>query len=123
VYGFTVVTLDGTVVLSLGFTMTALAAMVLPYRRKDLFKASPASKYMVGKVPLITICGAIWFVFSLWYTYYWVANAAYGVNNPVSAVFLVFCYVATAVFFLAYRWYQKKQGLEMDMIFKEIPSE
>jgi len=123
VYGFSIVTLDGTVTLSLGFTVTALAALLLPYRRKDLFNASPASNYMVGGIPLITICGAGWFFFSLWYTYYWVVDARYGVNNPVSAIFLVFCYAATSVFFVVYRWYRKRQGIDVDMIFREIPGE
>lgn len=121
--GFTVVTLDGTVVLSLGFTFTALAALLLPYRRKELFKSSPASRYMIGNVPLISICGAIWFIFSLWYTYYWIVDARYGVNNVVSAIFLIACYVATTAFFFVNRWHQKRQGIEVDMIYREIPSE
>jgi len=123
IFNWRVITLDGTVVLAVGFAATALAAALLPFRKKELFKNSPASKYMVGKVPLLTICGVIWFVFSLWFMWYWIIDPLYGVNVPTSAAFLGVCYVATAVFFVVYRWYRKRQGIDVDMIFREIPGE
>ena len=37
----------------------------MPWKRKDLYKASPVSKYEIAKIPAITIAGAIWIAFSI----------------------------------------------------------
>ena len=48
------------VIFSVAFWFTSFAAILLPYRRKDLFEAAPPSvRRKIGGVPLITIAGVI----------------------------------------------------------------
>src|SRR5207248_3297746 len=51
--------LDATLVIAVTFFGTAIAAMVLPYRKKQLYQNSPIAKYNVAGIPLMTISAAI----------------------------------------------------------------
>src|SRR6202030_2634924 len=44
---FTSVFLDATAVLALTFFATTVAAIILPWRRKDLYEASPIANYKI----------------------------------------------------------------------------
>jgi len=117
--GFSVLFLDATLVLLLGFCITAIVAIVLPYRNPDLWKASPASKYG----PLFSISAIIFLGYALMIFYYWIADPLYGVNNPVSAVFLGCIYIAGLIIYFAFKYYRKSQGIDISKIFKEVPVE
>jgi amino acid transporter len=118
VYGFRTVTLDGTVVLALGFLFTAVAALLLPRKLPRVWKVSPASKYGAA----MAISAVLWIIFSLWCIVAWIINPLYGVNNPISGEFLGVVYVAGAALFLLMRAYRKRQGIELENVFKEIPT-
>ncbi|MHA1712021.1 MAG: amino acid permease [Candidatus Freyarchaeota archaeon] len=124
-YSYTVVStwvLSASLASMIMIGFTNLAGMVLPYRRPELWKASPASKYKIGNIPLITITGIPFFVISLVMAYYFLAYDEYGINTPVSLIFLACLYVVTAVVYFSYRYYRKKQGIDIDLLYKEIPS-
>ena len=53
-YGYT---LDATVVIAITYFGTTLSAIVLPWRRRDIYKASPIAKYELAGIPLVTISG------------------------------------------------------------------
>jgi hypothetical protein len=55
--------------------------------------------------------------------YLWAKDPVYGVNDPVSVIYLIANYIAAAIIFYAFKWYRKKQGIEVDMLYKEIPTE
>ena len=38
---------------------TAIAAIILPYKKKELFEASPIAQMKVAGIPLITVAGVI----------------------------------------------------------------
>lgn len=57
--GFTSITLAATQGIAIMYFGTAIAAIVLPYKKKDLFEASPIAKMKFAGVPLITIAGLI----------------------------------------------------------------
>src|SRR5256712_869046 len=54
---FTSVFLDATAVLALTFFATTVAAIILPWRRKDLYNASPIASWKVAGIPAITLGG------------------------------------------------------------------
>jgi amino acid transporter len=121
--GFRTVFLDSTGVLLIAFTVTAIAAVVLPFRRRDIFKASPASKYMIGGLPLMSLCGLIYIGFSLFTFYYWIVDPLYGVNNPLSAELLATVYVLGLIIFFAFKYYRKHEGIDLNLTYKEVPAE
>jgi len=120
---FSTFTLDAVLVIAVMYLGTAITAAVLPYRRKDLYEASPISGYKVGGIPLITIAGVITAFFMAWLTYEWGSNSVYGVNNQYSVYMMVTLYVIAIVLYFGFKAYRKKQGFDMGKIYKEIPVE
>jgi amino acid transporter len=122
---FVSLTLDATLVIAVTFLGTAFAATILPYWKKDLYESSPIARYKVAGVPLISIAGAITTLFLLWVLYLWITDALYGigVGNTQSIIFLGILYGAAAVVYVAARLYRRAQGVDLEAIHAEIPSE
>src|SRR5213079_1885547 len=68
---FTKVFLDATAVIAVTYLGTVVAAIILPWRRKDIFMNSPIANMKVAGVPLITISAAITAVFLVFLLYEW----------------------------------------------------
>ena len=125
---FTSVFLDATAVLALTFLATVVAAIILPWRRKDLYDASPIAKWKVGGVPAISVVGVITAVFLGFLLYQWCFNPdnLYGTsfNKTMSSVYyFVGTYaVAAAIYAVAY-FVRKNQGIDLSRIHHEIPVE
>ena len=60
---------------------TMLAAIVFPYRAKAIYKSSPAAKYELWGIPVVTIVGVIAFVFNAVLAVYYLTNDKLGVNS------------------------------------------
>lgn len=128
-YSFTVVasfTLDATLGTALAIVGTTIAAIVLPYRKKTkaLWEQSPAAKYKIGGVPVISICGILTFVI-LWIPLYylWATNPLYGVNNLTSGAFVVSLFVISAAIYGIMKLYRKRENIDLNLVFGEIPAE
>lgn len=121
--GFVTLTLMGTVVLILSFMGATIAAIFLPLKLPEAFKASAASKYKIGGVPLISICGAVTFGFFLYLCYNWITDATFGVNDPKSVWFFVAVYIGAIILYLFMKYYRKSQGIDISVIAKEVPVE
>ncbi len=121
--GFTSFTLDAVLVIAVMYLGTAIAAAVLPYRRKELYEASPISGYKVGGIPLITVAGVITALFLAGVLWAWATNPVYGVNNPSSALYILILYIIAVVLYFGFKVYRKKQGFDMDKIYSQIPVE
>ncbi len=113
-----------------------LNALILPYRRKDLFEAvpSPWSKKVVG-VPVAAILGLIWTVFivvvyatTVLPPIYQTLTAA-GTSVVSTAISsgvvdaLIVLVIGTVLYFITTWWNKRKLGIDPRMIFKEIPPE
>jgi basic amino acid/polyamine antiporter, APA family len=102
---------------------TMVSATVMPYRRKALFQTSPAAKYSVGGIPLLTIFGALGLLFELFLIISYATIPALGVNSLPSAVFLVVVYaISFSAYFIA-KAVRKKQGIDVSNAFRQIPPE
>jgi amino acid transporter len=100
--------------------ITALAAMVFPWRQKSIYAQSPIAKYKW----LLPVSGAILVVLLAIvlysYAFYPALEVSLGVTGySIIALELLGC----AVWFFAYRAYQKSKGIEIDLAFREIPAE
>lgn len=102
------------------YTFTSLAGALMPWRGKAIYEASPAAKYRVGPIPLVTITGLISVVFNITMIYYWLTNPALGIN-PASMVFVFFFYILGFVWFIYWRWHRKRQGIDLSLSFKLVP--
>ena len=125
---FQAVFLDATAVLALTFLATTVAAIILPWRRKDLYDASPIAAYKVAGIPAITIVGVITAVFLGFMLYQWSFNPdnLYGTSFEKtlnSVYYFVATYVVAIVIYVVAYYVRKNQGIDLSRIHHEIPVE
>jgi len=106
-------------VMSLG---AAFAAIILPYKLKNIWENSPASVYKIGKIPIIVIAGVIGATYLLVMIIEYVINPVYGLNNPLCLGFLLSLYIASYIFYFIIRQYRKRTGIDLSKVYGEIPS-
>jgi len=198
IFDFQSLALDSTLVIAVTFLGSTVAAVILPWRLKDVYEGSPISKikvpgwlswivavlygvgsiyliitsvrygigafgmaagalswiillitwaltivnavmlvwllYYVGKrlmaegqFPLITLSGLIFLFFLDWLLveWFWDPNLLYGIgwSNTSSMVFMIANYALAAAIFYGFNAYRRKQGIDIDKVYKEIPVE
>jgi len=121
--GFKTLTLDATFAIAITYFGTTIAATLLPYRRPELFENTWIADYDVAGVPLVSICGGIYVVFLLVVFALWATRDVYGINNVRSAGFMVLLYVLAGAIYFGMRWYRAREGVDMDKIHSEIPTD
>jgi APA family basic amino acid/polyamine antiporter len=124
---FQSLTLCSTLVIAVTFLGTTISAIVLPYTKPDLYKASPIAQYNVLGVPLITIAGVIFGGFLIYLLYEWIIdpNALYGIGlkNTSSIIYMLANYVLAAVIYFGFKAYRKSKGIDLNKVQAEIPVE
>jgi amino acid transporter len=105
-----------------------LIAAAWPFMRKEQFSTEPSYvKAKIGPLPLITLFGVLGSLSVIYIDYVVAANPGYaGIspsNNTLSLVIIVLLYVAGLILFPLLKWAQKKNGIDLDMIYKVIPPE
>ena len=125
---FQSVFLDATAVLALTFLATVIAAIILPWRRKDLYAASPIASWKVAGLPLISVVGVITAVFLAFMLYQWSFNPdnLYGTTFSKtlnSVYYFVATYVVAIVIYVIARVVRQRQGIDLSRIHHEIPVE
>jgi amino acid transporter len=123
VFGFQQAYLDATAVIAITFLATLVAAMILPWRRKDIYDASPIARYKVAGLPLITVVSAVAAIFILFMIYEWATNATYGSNSVPSAIYLGATYILAVVIYGVAYYVRRGQGIDLSRIHHEIPVE
>jgi amino acid transporter len=116
-------TLDATLVIAVTYLFSAFAVVILPWRKPDLWAASPASRLKVAGVPVVPAAGLITIGLIGYCLYEWLSNSAYGVNNNDSLIYMGAMYVLALVIYLAARVIRSRQGIDLSLINKEIPVE
>jgi amino acid transporter len=120
---FVTYTLDATLVIAVTYTFSAVAVVILPWRKPDLWRASPASRIKVAGVPIVPVSGVITFGLLGFCLYEWFTNDLYYVNKPSSLVYMAAMYVLAIVLYIAARLIRSRQGIDLGLINKEIPVE
>jgi basic amino acid/polyamine antiporter, APA family len=116
-------TLDATLVIAVTYLFSAIAVVILPFRKPDLWAASPASRLKLLGVPIVPAAGLITIGLIGYCLYEWLSNSAYGVNNNDSLIYMGAMYVLALVIYVAARVIRSRQGIDLSLINKEIPVE
>src|SRR3989454_1047674 len=126
---YQVYTLAVTAVATVMYIGTALGGAVFPWTRKEVYRTAPISKFKVGPVPLITICGVIAALFSAAMLYYFlsvpllvnvdISNLGYSGNWFLYAVIAIF--FGWVAYYFVRRAYLRRIGINLDLAYKEIP--
>jgi amino acid transporter len=119
-------TLAATFVIAVTFAGSAIAAAILPWRRPEIYNASPIARYNVGGVPLITIAAVGFLVILGFAIYEWSTNAVYGIDwtNFRNSFYYMFALYGLALgIYLVSRFVRRSQGIDMSLVHREIPVE
>ncbi len=116
-------TLDATLVIAVTYLFTAIAVVLLPFIKKDLWLASPASRIKLFGVPIVPFAGWVTIGLLGFNLYEWLTNAAYGVNNKDSLYYMGAMYVLAILIYVIARIVRSRQGIDLGLINKEIPVE
>jgi amino acid transporter len=115
--------------MTLGYVIVTIivmiAAIVFPYKKKDVFNSSPGfTRMKIGGVPLISIIGAVGFLYLLYVLYGGLTNpSVFGPISGASLGFMVGVLVLSVVIYYASVAYHKSKGVDITLAFKEIPPE
>lgn len=110
----------------IAYILISITAILFPFRKKQIFDASPASKYKVGGFPLLSIAGILALIVNLFIAYIFIAGPALGfLSFYTSSSFafvigiFVICFV---VYWIAYG-VRRSQRIDLSLSFAEIPPE
>jgi amino acid transporter len=112
-------------IFAIAFWITSFAAIVLPYRKRELFESAPdIVRYRVGGVPLVTIAGVINFVlFSLILYSSFTLPAFAGPVGPIAIAFVLGIYVVGVIIYFIAAAIRRQQGVDLNLLYSEIPPE
>lgn len=116
-------TLNATLVIALTFLGSTVAAAILPWRKPEIYNASPIARYNVLGIPLITVAAAAFGLFLIFCLYQWITNDVYGINNGSSFLYLSTMYIAAILIYVISRFVRRAQGMDLKMVYDEIPEE
>src|SRR5215217_3894732 len=120
---FATYTLDATLVIATTFLGSAISAAVLPWRKPDIYNASPIAHYNILGIPLVTVSSVAFAIFLVFCLYQWLTNATYGVTYASSLIYMLILYAIALAMYLGFRLYRRAQGINLNMVYDEIPEE
>ncbi len=120
---FRTYTLDATLVIAVTYLGSAIAVVILPWRKPDLWRASPASRIKIFGVQIVPVAGVITIALLVFNLYEWLSNKLYFVNSRDSLIYMGAMYVLAIVVFVSARIIRNRQGIDLSLINKEIPVE
>jgi APA family basic amino acid/polyamine antiporter len=106
-----------------------LAAIQFPRSRRELFDASPAAGSRLGGMPLMAVTGAVSLAFFALVLYLlWndpiAAGPMFTLDHLSREFWLVLGTVAFGLaWFLGNRLYRRRQGIDVDLAFRQLPIE
>lgn len=112
-------------VMASAFAIVGLAAIVFPYKRKDLFDNAPAivHKRIFG-VPLMTIAGVLTMLSWIFVLIAAFSATQFGMNvTPLAMIEAFSVPVIAAIWYVVAVLIRKHQGIDMKKVFSEIPPE
>jgi APA family basic amino acid/polyamine antiporter len=116
-------TLASTMVIAVTFAGSAIAAAVLPWRKPEIYNASPIARYRVAGIPLITVTAIAFLALLVFCLYKWIQDDVYGINDSGSLIYMGILYAIALGIYVGSRLLRRRQGIDMAMVHKEIPAE
>ncbi|HHY65834.1 APC family permease [Kyrpidia sp.] len=106
------------------FLLTSVAAIVFPFRQKAMFEASPIN-WRFGGVPVLSILGAISIIGLglIEWAFLNDPNSGISVAHPTMLLINVAVFLSGFVYYGIVRWIRSRQGIDLGLVFQEIPPE
>jgi amino acid transporter len=107
-------------IFSFGFIIPAIAAMVFPYVRRDMFESNFSTKKF--GLPLLSWLGLGTAVYLIYSTYLAYTSGDFAPYNYAAVLFGTIYFLGIAAYVVSYFW-NKRRGIPLSLVFKEIPPE
>jgi len=114
-----------TIIWAIIFFIGGISAILLPYTKKALFDASPGIvKKKIGGIPLLVIAGIIneaLFGFTIIFS---IINPAFSGPSGASAYEMIgTIFISGIVIYIISHFARKRQGIDLTLVWKEVPPE
>lgn len=116
---------------AIGFTFIpiSVAAILFPFRRKDLYETACPIKQEVGRVPVITLLGLIALIYSAASIGYYSYNYTFYFGSGTLGATLYFpflgsivgLFIVCVIWFYVAKWKRSEEGFPFEKAFKQIP--
>jgi APA family basic amino acid/polyamine antiporter len=105
------------------FLFVSLSAIAFPYVMKDTYRTSPAGKYSVGRIPLMSLAGiGSTIVMVMWAIFYFTIPELAIAADSTAQLIVISVIAVSFVIFAAMKLSQRK-GVDFGTIYAEIPPE
>jgi amino acid transporter len=104
------------------FALVGLCGAILPWRRPDIWNLSPY-RWMLGRLPAITLLGLATVGIEIWLIYYLVTNDALGADSPSTLRLLPSLLVIGFLWFAGAQFLAKRRGMSLITGQQELPPE
>ncbi len=118
-----------TILVAIAFLPNGVTAALLPYRRREVYRSSPSVvQKKIGGIPLLTITGLVHAIgFAVLIILVFLNPVAAGTNNGQvnsgALAVIVIGLLLSIIFYPIAKAIRKSSGINLDLIFKEIPPE
>lgn len=102
--------------ITLRWLFSALALALMPFRRPDLFSQGYTGR--LGRIPVVTIVGSIGAAFALIVLGIGISQI---VGDVISTTWLLLWIAAAIILYYYYKYKNKKRGIDIARIYKEVP--
>jgi basic amino acid/polyamine antiporter, APA family len=110
----------------IAYILISVTAIIFPFRKKQIFDASPASKYKIGGFPVLSLAGVLALIVNLYIAGIFIAGPPLGFLSVYTAssfefvigIFLI-CFIIYWIAFAA----RRSQRIDLSLSFAEIPPE
>jgi amino acid transporter len=116
-------TLSTSLIATIYQSVTCLAAAIFPFTAKAIYNASPISKYKIGRVPLLTLCGIWGFIVGVVLIWFYLVEPGLGLSSTPGLIGIGVILVFAFIWFWVARVLNKRKGIDIDLNFKQIPPE
>ena len=115
--------LVGIGAIALGYIVFSLAAIVFPYTNKEMFEESDVSDHRIAGVPVMSIVGFINLIWMSFVTYFFFTDPLIGQSDPLALGYVAGVFLTGLIIYIGMRVYRRRQGIDVDEAFDEIPVE
>jgi amino acid transporter len=102
--------------------VVSVAGVVFPLRFRKLWESTTSAR-KIGGIPLMSIMAGVSVVVLAWVGYYFLFFGMWGANSLLSLSVVLFTILLGAAYYWAYGGQQKARGINIDLVYKEIPPE
>jgi len=122
--GLSALLINVIAVMAVAFIAVALAAIVMPFIRPNLFNSAPAIvRARIAGVPWLTLVGVVMLLSWAFVLYVTFATTAFGKVAPISMIEAFAVPILGAIYYLVIRMVRERQGIHLKAAFQEIPPE